>query len=316
MRKLLIEYELEVIDTDIPKLGMSRIWQSIGFRYKIGPLIRTVNNYVKERLKYQKYDLIWVDKAIYLTPETTSLFKSLTSCLVHFTPDPAFTFHKSKLFYASLKFYDFVVTTKSFEIASYKTQLGNNRVLYATQGYDAALHRPLCQDRAKSGICFLGHYEKERADLIDLLLKAGISVKLAGIKWENFVKDHKSDKKLIYLGAGVYGEDYVKTISSSLMSLGSISKWIPEKHTTRTFEIPACGTALLTERNEELSFFFDEDEAIFYSSKEEMLSKVIYYMDHPKELLSLTKKGRQRVIKDGRDYESIIKGILKQINIL
>ena len=37
---------------------------------------------------------------------------------------------------------------------------------------------------------------------------------------------------------------------------GLLAKWVPELHTTRTFEIPACGTALVTERNSETALVF------------------------------------------------------------
>jgi len=37
---------------------------------------------------------------------------------------------------------------------------------------------------------------------------------------------------------------------------------------------------------------------------------------HPDELEELTRKGRQRVISDGRDYETILKGLLGKMGIL
>ena len=62
------------------------------------------------------FDLIWIDKAVYVTPKTTHLLRRLTNKMVHFTPDPAFTFHQSHHFMDSLSFYDFAITTKSYEI--------------------------------------------------------------------------------------------------------------------------------------------------------------------------------------------------------
>lgn len=71
IRNILSNWEMDVINTDIPKQSMWRIWQSIGFRYKKGPLIGKVNSYVLDSLDNRFYDLIWVDKAIYLTFKTT-----------------------------------------------------------------------------------------------------------------------------------------------------------------------------------------------------------------------------------------------------
>lgn len=313
---LMPDWQFDVIDTDLPKKSLCRIWQSIGFRYKRGPLISKVNKYVLANIQADKYDLVWVDKAIYLTARTTSLIRKKAKLLIHFTPDPAFTFHRSKLFYDSLPLYDYAITTKSFEISNYQRLLSREKVLYATQGYDHKLHRPIVAFNKKSGICFLGHYEKEREIIIRKFIDNGIPVKLAGIKWENFVKQNAGNKPLTYLGQGVYGEEYAKVISSSYMSWGSVSKWIPEKHTTRTFEIPACGTALISERNSELAEFFNENEAIFYSSETELMNKVKYYLSNLPELETLSNLGHQRVVRDRRDYESIIKNILIQSGVI
>lgn len=43
-----------------------------------------------------------------------------------------------------------------------------------------------------------------------------------------------------------------------MFARGALSRRFPERHTTRTFEIPACGTVLITEWNEEISVFLGE----------------------------------------------------------
>lgn len=313
IKKILSDWEIDTIDTDIPTKQACRISQSIGFRYKCGPLISKVNKYVLDNLKDLHYDLIWVDKAIYLTKETTQVLRDHTDKIVHFTPDPAFTFHKSKLFYKSMPLYDYVITTKSYEMNDYIRVMGSvDKVLYVTQGYDKDLHRPVIPWEQKDGVAFIGHYESDRVKPLEALLHAGVDVTLAGNKWNDFAKKHQS-RKLHYLGNGVYGEDYVRTLSRCLFAWGSVSKWIPEKHTTRTFEIPAVKTALLTERNEELEGFFQDDEVIFYNSTQDMVSKVIYYCQHKKELRGIIEKGYEKVQSGKFDYESILRNLLKTI---
>lgn len=97
-------------------------------------------------LEDKHYDLIWVDKAIYLKKQTTLQLRQHASTLVHFTPDPAFSFHRSDLFYESMPLYDYMITTKSFEMEDFIRIMGSkDKVLYATQGFDKALHRPLVE---------------------------------------------------------------------------------------------------------------------------------------------------------------------------
>lgn len=316
LQNILSSWKMDIINTNIPKLEMSHIWQSIGFRYKIGPLISKINRYILANFKRMHYDLIWVDKAIYLTNETTRLLREHTSKLVHYTPDPAFTFHRSRLFYSSLPLYDYAITTKSFEIEDFIRVIGSSdKVLYATQGFDRNLHRPVIAWENKMGVAFIGHRESDRQEMIKAMLQNELYVTLAGIGWDKFVKKHSS-KYLNYLGPGVYGEDYVKAISGCLYALGSVSKWIPEKHTTRTFEIPACKTALLTERNSEIEGFYTEDEVIYYNDTTDLIRKIKYYDNHLDELKTLVENGYKKVQAGGFDYESIMKNLLRKMDII
>ena len=309
-----------IIDTNIPFYKTNRLWRSFGFRYKKGILIKNINKYIINRLNdlnIKNYDLIWVDKAVFITRETTERIKNHAGKLIHYTPDPAFTFHISNHFSGSLPLYDFAITTKLYELEHYKKYIPEDNIIYTTQGYNKDLHKPFISfNDKKEGVLFIGHYEKERDYIILELLKNNIYVSVAGIKWKKFISKNKNYKNLIFIGEGIYGTDYAKTISEYQFSWGALSKWIPEKHTTRTFEIPACGTALITERNSETLSFFNEDEVIFYDTVEEMIKKIRYYLSNPNELKMLTNKGSERVKKDGRDYNSIITNVLNQTKII
>jgi len=314
IQKILKPSIFQVIDTHIPFYKTHRLLRSFGFRYKKGPLINNINRYIIAALKEKAYDLIWVDKAVFITPKTTALLRSRASKLVHFTPDPAFTFHKSKLFLKSLPYYDFLVTTKSYELEHYYKYIKTEKVLYATQGFDAKLHKPSKHPFSKKeGFVFIGHYEDQRGEVLEKLLQNDIKITLAGIKWHQFAKKHQNNPNLIYLGDGVYGEDYVKTLQKAKMAWGALSKWVPELHTTRTFEIPACGTALVTERNLETQSFFKDDEAIFYTNENDLIEKITFFMNNDKPLEVLTKKGASRAVTSAYDYNAILNAILKTI---
>jgi spore maturation protein CgeB len=320
LMKILQPHSSQIIDTHIPFYNCYRFWRSFGFRFKKGPLISRVNKYINQEIEKNKeqkpIDLIWVDKAVFLTEETTLNLRKITNKLVHFTPDPAFTFHKSKLFEESLPHYDYAITTKSFEIDFYSKYLPKNNVIYVTQGYDENLHKAKCSfEKKEKGVLFIGHCEESRKEIVKKLIDSQIEVSVAGINWKRFVRKNKNSY-LSYIGNGIYGQDYADKISSHQFSWGALSKWIPELHTTRTFEIPACGTALITEYNQETKQFFKEDEVIFYSSVEDMIEKIRYYQNHSNQLFELTQKGMKRVQNDGRDYESILKRILRDLKVI
>jgi len=311
LRELLPEVEFTAIDILEPFYKSPRFFRSIGFRWKVGPLINRVNDFVSERISDKQYDLIWVDKAVFLTESTTASLCSRTRHLVHFTPDPAFKYHQSSHFNRSLKYYDKVVTTKSYEIEDYSSYIDRQRLLLVTQGFDPTQHFPRKMfDSRISGACFIGHHVKSRQEIIDAVLQNEITVFVAGRGWKKFARSHSGNQRLQYGGEGVYGNEYAERLSDYKVGLGLLSKWVPEKHTTRTFEIPACGAILVTERNNETNEFFNKDEALFYGSTEELVKRLRLLLDNPAEAGEIAQKGLQRVQAGGFDYRSIVSKIL------
>lgn len=306
------------IDTIHQFTFLNRVFQSLGFRYKIGPLISEVNHHIQnEILKHNLYDFIWVDKAVYLTPETTKLLKSKTNCLVHYTPDTAFYANRSRFFLKSMPLYDYVITTKFFDEQHYHKYIAPEKLITCTQGFDPRYHKEYFSFENKEvDVVFIGLWEPHREKIMQALLDRNFTVKLGGHRWHNFINRNKSNDNLSYLGASVRNETYSKHIASARYSPGLLSKNFPERHTTRTFEIPACGTALLTESNEETRSFFKDDEAIFYESIDDMIEKIRYYKAHPEALKALTEKGRRRVVGDSRDYESILREVLQKTGVV
>ena len=319
LQEILSAWAHEQIDTRTSFSYFNKLWQSIGFRWKVGLLPYTVNKKIKQFLQQRThhYDLIWIDKAVYLYPSTTQLLRSKTEYLVHYTPDPAFTYHQSRFFRKSLKFYHHVITTKSYELDKYKKNLNSDANLhFCTQGYSPELIKSrFITIQRKKGVVFIGHYEKNRAILLQELLDNKIPVLLAGIHWGTFVKHNKANSNFEYLGSGVFGEEYIRALSSCWFGLGALSKWVPELHTTRTFEIPACGTILITEKNRETEHFFNKDEVVFYDKQADLVKQIKSLLKDEELLKSIAAKGRERVLKDGRDYESIMTDILKKIAV-
>ena len=310
LKGILEGWDFQVINSHIPFYTTNIPFRSIGFRTKKGPLVSAINEFIIQNIKNNFYDLIWVDKAVFITETTTKFLRGLTNHLVHFTPDPAFTFHKSAHFLRSIPHYDYLITTKSYELDCYWHAFNRDKVICVTQGFDPNFHKPYFNfDEKKFGVSFIGHYEKERSMVIQTIIDAGIPVILAGRNWSFFCWRNRNNKNLKFLGEGLYGSEYSKTLSQYYFSLGLISKWVKETHTTRTFEIPACETALITERNAETSDFFKEEEVIFFDDFHDIPQKILYYKNHPDALQILIKNGHKRVIEGGYDYGSILRKV-------
>jgi spore maturation protein CgeB len=283
-----------------------------------GPAVAAVNRHLLARLAElpDAFDLIWVDKAVFLREGTVERLRERTKTMVHYTPDTAFFGNRSRHYLRSGRLYDLHITTKSFELAAYRKQFPENSVLLTSQGYQEGVHRSLVPFEEKDdAVAFVGLAEPSRFEIIDALLNAGVPVKLAGKGWRTFVRDRGAHRSLRFVGEILSGDDYVRFISSSRFALGLLSKRFPELHTTRTFEIPACGTALLTERNEETSGFFTNEEAIFYEGTSDLVRKIIALREERDTLQAISEAGRKRVIADGRSYDRLLGDILRTLEL-
>ena len=315
LQELLMPAEFFVVNTDIPIYNTPRLSRSFGWRYYRGPLINNVNKYITRELKEQgDFDIIWIDKGVFIDPVLLAGIKKKRTILIHFTPDTAFAGNQSKLFEEALPLYDYCITTKSFELDNYK-KAGAHEVLYCTQGYDPKLHRIYNDFSEKKGVVFIGQNEAWREEAIARLTDKKILVKLSGAGWGRYINKHKSNSNLNWLGNGLFHEAYAKTVSGSLIGLGLLSKKFPEKHTTRTFEIPACGTALAAEDNEETRQFYTGDEVLFFNGLDEMIEKIEYYLHHPDLLMALTARGHNKVLNGTFDYPGILKNLLAKMDI-
>ena len=79
----------------------------------------------------------------------------------------------------------------------------------------------------------------------------------------------------------------------------------------RTFEVPACGGFLLTERSEEQSEFFDEGTEIeCFSSLPELRQKIDYYLRNSSDRIGIALAGYEEASKSASSFEARAKQML------
>jgi spore maturation protein CgeB len=315
LKEILQPEEFVVVNLDTPIFSTNRLFRSLGWRFNLGPLIAEVNKFVEESLRWHSnFDVIWVDKGIFLEEVILKKMQDKGSVLVHYTPDTAFLHNRSHIFNRSLKYYDFCITTKSFELDQYRAQ-GAQSVLFCTQGYDPRVHFPRNSFSEKKGVVFIGLNEPSREEIIAELIESGVNVKLAGKKWNKFVRHFKNNKNLSFEGIEVLDHDYSRMISGSYIGLGLLSKRFPELHTTRTFEIPACGTLLASEKNKEIESWFTEDEVLYFSNKRDLAEKVLFYLAHPDIIEHKIDRAKLKLINLKVDYYSVLEELVLQMGL-
>jgi spore maturation protein CgeB len=296
-------------------------------RFSRGSVIDRINRSVLDAARAFRPDLIWGEKQEFLYVETLVALRQLGARLVHFTPDPYFSlaWKRTPLMDKAIGCFDVLIYCKSYEREQYLA-LGRP-LIYMPLGYCDEAHRPLPSDDAcwSCAVGFLGGWEPRRENLLHVIAAAGINLKIRGGYWD-FLCDGKwtlrrhvilsqlagrdsfhihQDELLgrAWQGGEVYADDYARALSSAKIGLGLLRKVCPDQHTTRTFEIPACGSMLIADRTDEHRELFEEaKEAEFFTSAEELVDKTKFYCGDESARLRIARAGFERCVRSRYAY--------------
>ena len=333
--------DVQGVHTIEPWLKASWLNRRLQRQLQRGSIIDSINCTVLDTAKNFKPDIIWAEKQEYLRVDTLDILQSCGIQLVHFTPDPYFSlsWKRTRLMDEALGAFDVLVYCKRYEEQAYKA-LGKP-LIYMPLGYCDEVHRPLPSSDSCwfCDVGFLGGWEPRRERLLHEVAATGVNLKVWGGYWD-FLKDGRwslrrqvilqqlagkdswrfhQDLLLAqaYQGGEVYEDDYARALTGSRIGLGFLRKVCPDQHTTRTFEIPACGSMLLADRTEEHQSFFKEGrEAEFFSSVEELVDKTKYYTVHPSEREQIAVAGYQRCIDSKYAYIHRLTAVMTQLSAL
>jgi hypothetical protein len=296
-----------------PYQSKHRIVGSIQCRLHPRFLLQKLNNDIRNFVSQSGgFSCAWVDKGVWIFPETVEFLRKNCGFAIHYTPDPQILYFRSHHFIQSIALYDHVATTKDFELNLY-ANLGARNVIHVPQSYCPVRYKnPQPSQRYFAEVGFVGRCEPHYLKQINGM--TGIEkVVIFGDQWQKPANRKRVDASFTVNGS-VWKEDYVAALASFKISLGLLSKNYPEKHTTRTFEIPAAGTFLLAERTTEHQEFFKEGvEAEFFSNKEEMLSKARFYLANDEARQRIAAMGRLRCMTSGYDTDSVVKKIVSYV---
>lgn len=309
-----------------------------------GSVVDFLNSEVLNGLNGFTPDLVWAEKQEYLRPETFLALKKTGARLLHFTPDPYFSLRwkRTRLMDESLPLFDYLVTSKSYEMEEYSRLPA--KTLYMPLAFGEFAHRPMVpasvsQFRTyESDVSFLGGWEPRREVLLDAVVRQvpGINLKIWGYGWDHLADGRVTPRRAFAMrrnsgqqryvvkknpllsaavqGNEVYCEEYAWAISAARISLGFLRIICPDQHTTRTFEIPACGSMMLADRTDEhLSYFEEGRDAEFFGSEEEMLDKIKYYLANEEQRLRIARNGYERGFRDGYFYTARIKQVMSEL---
>lgn len=145
-------------------------------------------------------------------------------------------------------------------------------------------------------VCFVGSWELEREYWLSALHRQLPSVELA--IWGNGWHKQCTDQLLkgCIQGSAVYHHNLITILHSSKIILNFIRTQNMTSHNMRTFEVPASGGFLLTQRTtEQACEYFKEGESIAcFGNLEELVNKVTLYLGHEDLRRNIAQQGHQR----------------------
>lgn len=302
--------------------GGNPILLRIAHRLNMGPNVHSLNRALRDWSRLAgPVDVVWVDKGVWITVDTLlTLREKNQGLLLHYTPDAHFFANRSRQFHTAIPEYDIVVTTKSFEVDYYRDYHATN-VLLVLQGYDPRFQTyerlPSQRHKWKSDVAFIGHHQPHYADILRSAASSVASIEgklvIHGPRWTRYARFNRWSWPNVKSN-GVWGDDYLHALAHARIALGLLGKHIPETNTTRTFEIPAIGTFLLAERNEDhLALFQEGVEAEFFDSKEELYDKIHFYLRNEQSRSSIAASGRQRALRSGYSSLHQLRKVLEEV---
>src|SRR5882724_7101412 len=204
----------------------------------------------------------------------------------------------------------------------------NDDMFNQPNAFDPAIHfsaRPSPADvEAMAGdVAFVGTFRPDRADYLAEVVRRlhERTVNVWGGGWEKMrraVYWHRRRRwaplRRRIRGGELWCEDMGKAIQANKIALGLLYHVNRDLHTSRSFEIPACGGFMLAQRTAEHQEYFEEDrEAVYFGSLDELIDKARYYLRHDDARLAIARAGHVRCLKSGYRYVDRARSLLSAL---
>ena len=299
-----------ILNKHIPSNGLQRVL----WRFYQPALVSIVSQaFVKSACSFQPVLVLVVSGRLISSDALQTIRQKTRATLFHFYGEDFFnSLNTTSTLKKSAYFYDHLFTTKTFNVTE-MAELGFKNVTFIPHGYIPKCHTPVKLRHTDiqeygSDLSFVGTWEAERAATLAQL--TGFDLRIWGNYW------HKAPKALGLSKAiqnrAVYCEELSRVFQTSKINLAFLRKANRDRHTTRTFEIPACGGFQLSERTDEVLGFFEEGSEIeCFDLVEELRDKARYYLQHEAQRQRIAAAGLVRLQQSRYSDTDHLQTILK-----
>ena len=183
----------------------------------------------------------------------------------------------------------------------------NNMKVIKSQWGGSSLYKNWDKNEYQYDVSFVGQRHGIRAQMVDLLNNAGIKVHLFGQYWQGHPDDHGfiSFDEMI----AVFNSSRININFSNPFTVGTMQQ-IKGRH----FEIPQTGGFQLSTPADDLaSYFIPNKEIVVVDNMLDMMSKIVYYLQHDEEREAIALAGYNKMLKE-HTWKNRFINILKEID--
>ncbi|HYB91457.1 MAG TPA: glycosyltransferase [Candidatus Binataceae bacterium] len=259
-------------------------------------------------------DLVLVGKGAWYSPAALREVRESTGAVMvnWATDDPFNPANGSHDLAESIRLYDLYVCTRRAAMADVE-RAGCRNVAYVRFGYKPEVHFPqspaTAEEERRFGcdVVFIGGCDRDRAPYFEALVRAlpEIRLNLFGGYWGEVPALAR------YWRGVAVGRDFRLAIGGAKIAINLVRRANRDDHVMRTFEVPACGGFMLTERTPAHEEIFGEDrEAAFFSSPGEMAAKVRDWLARDEARRAVAAAGHRKVTTSHNTYADRLAEIL------
>ncbi len=271
------------------------------------------NRAILHRTHTFRPDVLLVIKGMYVSPKILSLVKQQSRVVLvnYATDDPFNPVVSTPDLRNGISHYDTYVCTKRAIMEDVR-RAGCANVAFVPFAYEPTLHfpeAPQSEQEIKRFACdvsFVGGADADRATLLRPVAEAfPNSFHVYGGFWHRYPEFARHQSGMVLDRA------YRLALGGAKINLGLTRRANRDGHTMRSFEIPACGGLMITERTDEhCEWFEDGKDVVFFDSDDELCDKVRYYVKHDAERRRIARAGYEKITLGKHTYRDRIKTIL------
>jgi spore maturation protein CgeB len=292
-------------------------------KYMFGPTVSRLNCDLLEFAGHVQPDVIFIYRGTHVYAQTIRRIRkeSKNAIIVGYNNDdpfsPQYPGWEWRHFLACVPEYDLTLAYRQHNIAEYKAA-GARRVELLRSWFIPERNHPVQltdveKEQYACDVVFIGHYEDDgRVAYLEEVARRGWHLRIfgPGSDWDPVLRNspllagHVPVKLLL-------GEDYNRALCCAKVALCFFSQLNRDTYTRRCFEIPACGTLLLSKYTDDVASLFRADqEAMFFRDATELRACLDRLLVDEALIRRIANAGTESVWRNGHDVVSRMRNVL------